>query len=208
MKPARQSTEPELGRRDALLAAASDLMILSGTADVSLQAIARHAQVTAPLAKYYFGSKEGLLLALARRDTHRALDQLHQIIASDISPERKMRMHVVGIVRAYARRPYLNGLLNLLLQDENSESAKEIRESFVAPLFEAQETLLEEGRANGSFREIDAREFYFFTVGACHYLFSTRDAIKRMIIGRPLDKEFLAGYEAMAVEMILRGLKI
>lgn len=208
MKPARQDAEPELGRRDALLAAASDLMILSGTANVSLQAIARHAQVTAPLAKYYFGSKEGLLLALAHRDTHRALDQLHQIIASDVSPERKMRMHVVGIVRAYARRPYLNGLLNLLLQDERSDSAREIRELFVAPLFEAQQTLLDEGQAHGVFRKVDASEFYFFTVGACHYLFSTRDAIKRMIIGRPMDKEFLAGYESMAVEMILRGLKI
>ena len=53
--------------RDILLDAARDLMIETGSSDVSLHALARRAGVTAPLVKYYFGGKEGLLTALVDR---------------------------------------------------------------------------------------------------------------------------------------------
>lgn len=192
--------------RDALLTAASDLMIEMETPDVSLHQIARKAGLTAPLVKYYFGSKEGLLVALVERDTARALTQLDGLRAMQIDPVSKLRIHIQGIVRTYSRHPYLLGLLNQLLRGTHSKSSEQIKASFVTPLIEAQREIIEEGVASGDFRPLNPDKLYFIIVGACQYLFSTRIAFANVMddIGTAaFEQEFVN----TATDVLLNGLR-
>lgn len=202
--PAREGMD-ERSSRDHLLDAASAAMIEEGTADVSLHAIARKAGLTAPLVTYHFGSKEGLLLALARRDTNRSLEQLQELVAMTVPPEKKLRIHISGIIRNYAKRPYLNGLLNLLLRDETSETARIIKETFVAPLALAQRTIIEEGIAAGRFRRIDSAMAYFVIIGACQYFFSNRITVRHILEGEA-DEAAVERYAQEVVDVVLNGL--
>jgi AcrR family transcriptional regulator len=192
--------------RDVLLDAARDLMTETGTSDVSLHAIARRAGVTAPLVKYYFGSKEGLLTALVEADTSRSIEQLEELLAMDVSATQKLKLHITGIIRNYARHPYLLGLLNRLIRESGNEAQARIKASFVKPLIDAQRRIIEEGMASGEFRKVDPDHIYFLTVGACQYLFATRVPFRDMMGGAPSQDSFVRSYTSAAVDFIAQGL--
>ncbi|WP_144037110.1 TetR family transcriptional regulator [Sphingomonas sp. TZW2008] len=192
--------------RAVLLDAARDLMIERGSTDVSLHAIARRAGLTAPLVKYHFGSKEGLLTALVEADTARSIGQLDDLVALDVTPTQKLRLHVTGIIRTYARHPYLNGLLNRLVRDSGHEASARIKANFVTPLIDAQRRIIEAGIAAGEFRAIDPDHAYFMIVGTCQYLFATRVPFRDMMGGAPAQDAFVRSYATAAVDFILAGL--
>ncbi|MCC2979473.1 TetR family transcriptional regulator [Sphingomonas sp. IC4-52] len=194
--------------RDLLLQAASDLMIELGTPDVSLHAIARRAGVTAPLVKYYFGGKEGLLLALVERDTARSLAQLEALNALELDPLSKLKLHIKGIARTYSRYPYLVGLLNHLLRESRTEASEQIKTSFVTPLIDAQRRIVEDGIAAGQLRPIDPDHLYYMIVGACNYLFSSR-VVFANIMGEKLNgPEFERDFAHSVIDVILHGLRV
>lgn len=194
--------------RDVLLDAARELMIANGSSDVSLHAIARRAGVTAPLVKYYFGSKEGLLTALVEADTARSLEQLQQLVDLDVTPTQKLKLHVTGIIRTYARHPYLNGLLNRLVRESGTEASRRIKANFVEPLIAAQRRIIEAGTAAGEFRAIDPDHAYFLIVGACQYLFATRVPFGDLMGGAPSQDAFVRSYTAAALEFVMGGLGV
>ena len=193
--------------RETLLQAASDLMIELGTPEVSLHAIARKAGVTAPLVKYYFGSKEGLLVALVERDTARSLAQLDGLNAMSLDPLAKLKIHIAGIARTYSRYPYLVGLLNHLLRETRSEASDRIKASFVTPLIDAQRRIIEAGVAAGQFRAIDPEKLYFVIVGACQYLFSSKVAFANIMNGKLDDPQFERDFPTTVIDVILNGLR-
>jgi TetR/AcrR family transcriptional regulator len=192
--------------RDVLLDAARDLMIAGGSSDVSLHAIARRAGVTAPLVKYYFGGKEGLLTALVEADTARSLDQLDELLSLDVTATQKLTLHVTGIIRTYSRHPYLNSLLNRLVRESGTEASDRIKANFVEPLINAQRQIIEAGIKAGEFRPIDPNHAYFLIVGACQYLFATRVPFGNLMNGAPSQDTFVRSYTTAALDFILRGL--
>lgn len=191
--------------REQLLDAAALAMTEAESVHVPLSAIARKAGVTAPLVTYHFGTKEGLLLALARRDIDRALAQLQQLLAMDVPADEMLRIHILGIIRTYARRPYLNQLLNLLLRDEASPPAREIKQAFVVPLAAAQRAIIERGVAEGRFRPIDPALAYFVIVGACRDFFTNKITV-RTVLGREPDEDALKRYAKTVTEVLFDGL--
>jgi TetR/AcrR family transcriptional regulator len=196
----------ETSARDVLLRAASELMVEHETYDVSLHAIAKRAGVTAPLVKYHFGSREGLLFALVQRDTARSLTQLQELAVMPLPPVTKLKFHIKGIIRTYARYPYLNGLLNHLLRDTQSEASEQTKDNFIQPLINAQRAIIEEGIADGSFKSIDPNEAYFLIVGACQYLFASRVAFRKMMNDAFCKDDFVRDYAATVVEVVISGL--
>lgn len=196
----------EVNGRDLLLMAASELMTEMGTTEVSLHQIARRAGLTAPLVKYWFGSKDGLLLALAERDTELALRQLAELMATDLDPAAKLRVHIHGIVRTYQRFPYLNRLLDKLLWDKESQSSRAIRMGFMQPLMEAQRQILEDGIAAGHFKPIDPQYMYFLIIGTCQYIFTTRVAVFELTGEKRVGKDLARSYSAFAADIIMKGI--
>lgn len=191
--------------REQLLDAAAAVMTEAESVHVPLSAIARRAGVTAPLVTYHFRTKEGLLLALARRDTARALEQLRQLLSMELSPEETLRIHISGIIRNYSRRPYLNQLLNLLLRDENSAAARETKAMFVEPLAAAQRAIIERGVAEGQFRPVDPAMAYFVIVGACRDFFTNKITVKTVLGAEP-DEGAAQRYARTVVEVLFNGL--
>ncbi|HEY0650640.1 TetR family transcriptional regulator [Phenylobacterium sp.] len=191
--------------REQLLDAAAAVMTEAESVHVPLSAIARRAGVTAPLVTYHFGTKEGLLLALARRDTARALEQLQQLLAMELAPDEMLRIHISGIIRNYARRPYLNQLLNLLLRDEDSAAAREIKAAFVEPLAAAQRAIIERGVAEGCFRPVDPALAYFVIVGACRDFFTNKITLKTVLGDLP-DEGAAQRYARTVTEILFGGL--
>lgn len=196
----------ERSGREMLLDAAGELMSELGTIDVSLHQIAKRAGVTAPLVKYHFGSKDGLLLALAQRDTLQSMKQLTELMDMNVDPSTKLRIHIQGIIRTYSRYPYLNSLLENFLKDQDTDGSESIRAGFLRPLIDAQKKIVADGVASGHFRQVDTKYVYFLIIGACQYVFSTRAAVRELVGERRMGRELAREYASFAADTVLRGI--
>jgi AcrR family transcriptional regulator len=189
-----------------LLDAAAAVMAARDTIDVSLQEIAQQAGLNAGLVRYYFGGKEGLLVALVRRDVELILRQLEVLMGMDLSPAAKLARHIGAAVDTYFRHPYLDRLLAALLRDADSRSAREIAEFFTKPLLEAERRLIEEGIAAGELRSVEPMLFYFVAMGAASHLFAGRAELRWAFGIDTIDDALRRRYADFAVDLLLRGI--
>ncbi len=192
--------------RDQLLAAASDLMRERDSIDISLIDLARRAQVNSALVKYYFGNKQGLLTALLDRDLSMAIEQLSALVARDISPSQKMRLHLAGLIKIYFRFPYLNRLLMATIRDSSDVQSQTIAERFLGPIYAAYEIILTDGVKAGEFRPVDPKFFYFTVIGACDQIFSARFVLRSVHGITDIDDDLRRAYVQHTTEMIMAGL--
>jgi AcrR family transcriptional regulator len=190
-----------------LLDAASKLLIQRASIQVSLSEIAQTSGLNSALIKYHFGSKDGLLLALVRRDATTSLQRLDQLVNLDISPEEKIRLHVAAVIDTYVRYPYLNQLIHFLLTNSEQKIMQEIANFFVKPVVEAQSRMLEEGFARGVFRKTDSMFFYYSIIGACDYIFFGRSSRKIVFGMAEIPSKTRDAYIDFVCEMSLRMLR-
>jgi AcrR family transcriptional regulator len=191
---------------DKLLVAASELMIERSSIDVSLSDIAQKSGVNAALVKYHFGNKDGLLLALLARDAATEVSHLEYLLAQQITPTAKLKLHIAGIIRAYHQFPYMNRLIHYLLHESSAEAADEVSKFFVAPLLDFQRRLLAEGIEAREFREIDPVLFYTSLIGACDHLFFGRHAMSRATGVGPVTDEVCRQYIKHMEALICGGM--
>jgi TetR/AcrR family transcriptional regulator len=87
---------PDPSSRQRLLQAAADIFERKGYASASVREIVERAGVTKPVLYYYFGSKEGLLLAILETG---ARDLAAAVAAAGASPGT-IRERIAGVCRA------------------------------------------------------------------------------------------------------------
>ncbi len=194
------------GAKERLLESASALLCGRDTLDFSLLEVAGHAQLNHGLVKYYFGGKEGLLLALLERDASMALDRLRGLVALDIPPLRKIELHIRGVINVYYRFPYINRLINML-QCSNADNSRELSRIFIMPLRNYQAQMLKEARALGEIREIDAGFFYYTVIGACDFLFHSRNTLPFVSNVEQIDIGLKDAYADHVVRLLLDGIR-
>lgn len=207
--PVKETKKAKREKSDAiLLDAASKILSERNTIDISLSEIAQTSGLNSALISYHFGNKDGLLLALLRRDAEAALAQLKQLVAMPLSPDQKIRLHIAGVINTYAKSPYLNRLIHFLLENTNTQLAQEVSDFFIKPLIAAQSSIIGEGVAAGVFRPLDPMFFYFTFVGACDIIFYGRPSLENdafQING--LTPELRSRYTDFVVDAALRLLK-
>jgi AcrR family transcriptional regulator len=206
---ARSAVEATFNAREQLLDTASRLMSDRHSIDVSLSEIASHSGLNSALVKYYFGNKDGLLLALVEREAVAALQGLEELLQMDLSATEKLRRHIAGVINNFFRTPYLNRLLHSLLDERKSESrsARQVNRFFVKPLLDLQRQLLEQGVASGEFRAIDPTLFYVSMLGACDHLFNARYALRSTFGGSGITDGVRERYIEHVCDVFLCGLK-
>ena len=191
--------------RARLLEAASVFMRDNDTLDVSLDQIARTSGLNGALVGYHFGSKTGLLRALLERDAGAALEQLEKLVTADLPPVTKMRHHLQGLIRTYAKVPYLNRLAVLLLKSGDAGSAANVAR-LVRPVIDAQRRIIEQGIASGDFRPIDPLLFYFASISACDGIFGGRATLAALFdYDGPVDA-LRRVHAEQTVTLLLHGL--
>ncbi|HAC59931.1 TetR family transcriptional regulator [Parvibaculum sp.] len=200
-----RAAAPRPAARELLLEAASAVMSERQTIDVPLSDIAARAEVNVALVSYYFGGKDGLLLALAKRDAAMALGELDRLLSLNISPAEKLRRHLAGVIRTFFRYPYLYRLLAALMRDSSEENAREIATFFAEPLARTAKELMEAGIADGTIRPIDPELFYMAALGACEQIFANRSILKFVHGVEELDEALQRRYADVVLEVLMHG---
>jgi TetR/AcrR family transcriptional regulator len=190
--------------RSILLQAAADLMIERGTLKISLNEIAQRSQLNSALVKYYFGSKNGLMLALAEEILGSGLNQLDGLLKMDLPVDEKLKLHIKGVINVYFRYPFINRLIHAMLSEK--ELAIKVSETISKPLAQTQRQLLQEGMDSGKFKTIDPMIFYFIVLGACDSLFFSQHVLNHAFGITKIDEKLKRDYTDELLNMVLSGI--
>jgi AcrR family transcriptional regulator len=191
-----------------LLEATSQILTQRNSIDVSFSEIAEKSGLNSALIKYHFGSKEGLLVALVRRDAATSLQQLDWLVQMRLPPDKKIRLHVKGIINTYVKYPYLNRLIHTLLTGGAEAITQEITDFFVKPLVDSQSKILDEGVQLGYFRQVQHMFFYYSILGACDHLFFGRYSRKHVYGVDEISEKMKDEYIGFVTDLALQILKV
>lgn len=194
--------------RGALLDAATALLSERTTVDLSLTEIARRSGLNAALVKYYFGNKEGLLLAVLERDAERAMAALDHLVAMDATAERKLRIHISGIINAYFRAPYLNRLIHFMIVRGDESSSRRVAEIFVEPMVGAYRRIVDQGVAEGRFQDVDPGLLYYSVVGASEHLFYASYSLPITLGATSITEDIKQRYIRHVTDLCLSGVLV
>lgn len=206
-RPSRKNMAADTpSAREQLLDATGELMTEQRSIDISLAEIAERSGLNSALVKYYFGSKNGLLVELLRKVLGPRMAELEPLTQAVMAPNEKLRIHINGVVNTYFKYPYVNRLMHYLLTDAGQEYGKIIAEEFARPLVEAQTAILSEGHEAGLFRETDPLLFYFHLVGACDYLFFGRATLDHVFGVQEVTQDLKRRYVDHLYQTVTQGL--
>lgn len=194
--------------RSLLLDTASRLMREGDMVDVSLSELSKQSGLNSALVKYYFGNKAGLLVALIEREWEAIVRSVDALLAKDVDPETKLRIHMAGVVDNFFRTPYTHRLLMRLIRESEPVEAQRLADSYLKPLLDAYDALIGEGVAKGVFRPVDPQLFYFTVIGAADRFFSARLVLKHCSDTDVLDEALRDRYRAHLNDFVVAGILV
>ena len=194
--------------RDQLIEAASQIMREGDTIDLSLSELSLRAGLNSALVKYYFGNKNGLMLALLDRDMGNIVFSLGALLAKDIPPEEKLRIHIGAVIDTYFAFPYLNRLLMRMVRDSAPAEAARIADLYLKPISKVYDALIAEGVKAGKFRKLDPQFFYFTVTGAADRFYSSRLVLRHCYNQDDFNENMRDAYREHSIDLIMRGLLV
>jgi AcrR family transcriptional regulator len=203
----RPEADAPPGARDLLLRTASEIMREGDIVDISLSELSLRSGLNSALVKYYFGNKAGLMKALLDRDMASITHSVDALLAKDMDPAAKLKLHLGKMVDTYYATPYLNRLLMRLVRESDPEEAKRIADTYLSPLQRAYDRLIAEGVKAGVFRDIDPQLFYFSATGAADRFFSARLVLRHCFDQDTLTEELRERYKAHIIDLIMAGIR-
>lgn len=200
----RTRRDPE-GTRRRILAAATEEFARGGLAGARVDQIARRAETNERMLYYYYGSKEGLFLAVLERqyaDFRAAEEQLHIV---DENPEDAVRTLARFVWDWYYEHPDFIRLVN----SENLHEARHLKKStqlhqLINPVVKVLEDIVRRGQRQGVFRDdVDVSQLYLTISALGYYVLSNRYTISA-VIGRDVaSQDEHARFASLHSDMLL-----
>lgn len=204
IKAARR--EERSASAEALLNATAQLLSEATTIDVSLNEISQRASVNSAMIKYYFGNKEGLLLALLERDAETAMTALKALSEMDIPAQKKLKIHINGIINAYYRSPYINRLIHYMVESGSPAASKRVAQIFIEPMIDVYRDIVTQGVREGVLKDVDPGLLYYCLVGAADHIFHAGYSVPSTLGVSRLDDGIKQKYAELVCDIYLRGL--
>ncbi|EHP40717.1 TetR family transcriptional regulator [Cupriavidus basilensis OR16] len=176
--------DPE-GTRRRILDAATEEFAKGGLAGARVDQIARRAETNERMLYYYYGSKEGLFLAVLEKqyaEFRAAEEQLHIVEEDPVAAVRTLARFVWDW---YYRNPEFIRLVN----SENLHEARHLKKStqlhqLINPVVNVLADIVKRGQRQGVFRDnVDVSQLYLTISALGYYVLSNRYTISA-VIGR------------------------
>jgi AcrR family transcriptional regulator len=193
--------------RDSILRAAVKVFAKHGFDGGSVEKISKAARSYDRMIYYYFGSKEGLVIAVIE-ETYRRFNEAESALALDpAQPVESLKAVVRFIVSYYRSHPEFVTLLN----SENLHRGKHISKSLSAreyssPAIGIIEQLLRSGAAQGVFRaDLSARDLYMM-IAALGYFYQSNRFTLSAFLGEDLQApEAVEHWDGFVIDAVLRS---
>jgi TetR/AcrR family transcriptional regulator len=195
--------------REAILAAAQDEFTRKGLSGGRVDEIARRSRANKRMIYHYFGSKQGLYLAVLERVYEGLRGSERTLELSDLEPEAAIK-RLIEFNFDYCRaHPELISLINT----ENLHQARYLRRSkkvrdLHSPFVRLIGDILKRGVAKGVFRRgLDPVSLYV-SIAALSFFYFSNNSTLSAIFGRPLGNDAACRRRKQDnVDVILRAIR-
>ncbi|KQP23124.1 TetR family transcriptional regulator [Pseudorhodoferax sp. Leaf267] len=196
--------------RANLLRAATRIFAKHGFAGGRVGQISKAAKSYDRMIYYYFGSKEGLYIAVIE-DIYRRMNEAESELALDeTQPVESLKTVVRFVCRYYQKHPEFVTLLNNenLLQGRHIVKMRSAHQ-YSSPAISVLQLLMAAGVAQGVFRDdVSVRDVYMMIAALGYFPQSNRFTLSEFLGQRIDDAESLARWEAFMVDAVLRTVMI
>ena len=204
-KPVRGRPTGQVATRENILRAAIDLFAKSGFAGARVEKISKAARSTDRMIYYYFGSKEGLFVAVLETiykelgDAERALD------LSGLNPDESLRAIIRFTWNHYRTHPEMLTLLN----NENLHQGKHVARSkrvkdLSFPLLSILTEVLTRGVKEKVFRpDITPNDLYIATCALGYFYLSNRFTMSAFLGTDLMAPAALANWQEVMEDVLL-----
>jgi len=196
--------------RDAILRAATKVFARHGFAGGRIEQISKAAKSYDRMIYYYFGSKEGLFIAVIE-DTYRRFNEAEQALALDTTQPLAALDAMIRFVWAYYQK---NPEFITLLNRENLLRGRHIAKSarakdYSSPALAITDGVLQAGITQGLFRPaLNARDVYLMIASMAYFYLSNRYTLSSFL-GENLEAPAaLAHWEAFVIDAVRRAVCI
>ena len=192
--------------RESILRAATKVFAKYGYDGGSVEKISKAAKSYDRMIYYYFGSKEGLFIAVLE-GIYRRMDDAEAALDLDASRPVESLTEVIRFVLGYYRR---NPDFVTLLNTENLHKGRHIAKSLRAREYSSRaisiiREIMASGVAQGLFRaDVAPRDLYLLIASTGYFYMSNRHTLTAFL-GEPLETpEAVAHWEDFVIEAVLR----
>ncbi len=196
--------------REAILRAATKVFAKQGFAGGRVEQISKAAKSHDRMIYYYFGSKEGLFIAVLE-DAYRRFNDAETALVLDTSQPAEALQTVIRFIWSYYQK---NPDFITLLNTENLHRGKHIGKSLRAREYSSAAIsviagVLQSGAAQGLFRrDIAARDLYLMIAAMGYFYLSNRFTLSSFL-GENLEAtEALAHWEAFVIDTVQRAVAV
>jgi AcrR family transcriptional regulator len=207
-KPEPRKNDPQRTQQD-ILAVATEEFAAHGLAGARVDAIALKTRTSKRMIYYYFGSKEGLYIAVLEKVYREIRAEEATLNLADLPPEEALRRLIESTVEHDEAHPYFVRLVSIenIHQAQHmlrSASIRELNVSVIQTLAE----ILERGHSSGVFRRgVDPVDLHLMISALCFFRVSNRHTfgtIFRRDLSAPAT---LAAHKRMFGDAILAYLR-
>ncbi|SCK07898.1 transcriptional regulator, TetR family [Variovorax sp. HW608] len=192
--------------RESILRAATKVFARYGYDGGSVEKISKAAKSYDRMIYYYFGSKEGLFIAVLE-GIYRRMDEAEAALDLDASRPVEALTALIRFVLGYYRK---NPDFVTLLNTENLHKGRHIAKSLRAREYSSQaisiiREIMASGVAQGLFRaDVAPRDLYLLIASTGYFYMSNRHTLTAFL-GEPLEtQEAVAHWEDFVIETVLR----
>lgn len=195
--------------QDSILRAATRIFAKHGFSGGRIDQISKAAKSHDRMIYYYFGSKEGLYIAVLE-NLYRRFNEAESALEFDPEQPEQALVAVVSFMGDYYQR---NPEFITLLNDENLHRGKHISKSlrardYSSPAIQVLESVLISGVRQQVFREgLSARDLYLMIAGMCYFYLSNRFTLSAFLGEKLESPEALRHWHQIVVDAVLRYVK-
>jgi AcrR family transcriptional regulator len=203
------SSRSRLSTRDAILAAAQHEFAAKGLSGARVNAISSRARANKRLIYYYFGSKDGLYLAVLERVYEGLRGAERKLNLDHLEPETAIRRLIEFNFDYCRKHPELISLIN----NENLHQARHLKKSakvreLHSPFVRTIDDILRRGVAKGVFRPgLDPVDVYI-TIAAIGFFYLSNNWTLSAIFARNLSaRPAIEKRKKHNIDMMLHALR-
>jgi len=189
-----------------ILDAAEEEFAKHGLSGARTEMMAAQTGVTKAMIYYYFKSKERLYQAVLERAFGNFLRVTQQLELDKMSAEQALEQFVQGLLTCLA----LNPNLPLILCHEGTQNqGKYYKQSCAMTVYTTLSNILEQGIAQGVFRQLEPRHTAINLIGICVFYFVGQENLKHHWAGKNmLSQEMMEKHSQEAIDLILAGVRL
>jgi AcrR family transcriptional regulator len=206
----RVAQHTTLDTRENILQSATLIFSKYGYEGATVQKISKAAKSVDRMIYYYFGSKEGLFIAVLEK-IYREMNHAESMIELNTDdPHRSLREVIEFVMNYYQDHPEFITLLNTENLHQGRHIAKSLHAAqYSSPAVNVIKTILKSGQKMGLFRtDIKALDVYLLIVSTNYFYVSNRFTLSAFL-GRSLqDRKAVLSWKKFVTETVLRTVQI